>query len=257
MSVKTAVTRAADAQLPAFQRRQYALTAHLRAPDQIAVPDGLDDRRVQVYRELLFNNVENFLRSGFPVLHGMTPPAQWQQMARAFFAGHTAHSPLFRDIPGEFLLWLRDGREPGCGPDWPFLYELAHYEWLELIAMIADAEPDWRQISIEPGSRLQLSPLAFPAHYRWPVQRICAEWLPAQEEETALLVYRDHSDQVQFMLLQLQTLPLLEAFRQPASVQEVVDILAGDTGNAEQLLAPVISAVSGLHQRGILLPADA
>lgn len=159
---------------------------------------------MKIYRELLFNNVNGFLENGFPVLRSLYDAASWEaRLARPFFARHRSQSPYFSDIPREFLAFLAD--EFGAGShDPPFLLELAHYEWVELGLMIAEAEaapaPYVRHGDLLLGVPL-LSPLCWNLAYRWPVHRISTQFQPDTPPAlpTYLLVYRDEDDAVRFM----------------------------------------------------------
>ena len=53
---------------PEFQEKQYAFAAHIRDPEHVAAPEGVEDRRMAIYRELFFNNLKNLLSSTFPLL---------------------------------------------------------------------------------------------------------------------------------------------------------------------------------------------
>ncbi len=55
-----------------FIQQQYDFAAHIRNPEQNPAPAGIEDRRMGIYRELFYNNVEGFLSNGFPVLAGIT-----------------------------------------------------------------------------------------------------------------------------------------------------------------------------------------
>ena len=46
--------------VPEFQQLQRQLTAHLRDPGS-PPPAGIEERRLKIYRELFYNNVEGFL----------------------------------------------------------------------------------------------------------------------------------------------------------------------------------------------------
>jgi hypothetical protein len=113
-------------------------------------------------------------------------------LLRAFLAEHRASTPYFLEISQEFIAWLQQGYR--AEPDDPaFMLELAHYEWVELALDVSDAqlpEHGW-------------SPLAWPLAYRWPVQRIGADYQPAvaPEAPTLLLVYRDAGLKVRFARL--------------------------------------------------------
>jgi len=193
-----------DTARPAFIQRQYEFAAHIRNPEQNPAPAGIEDRRMGIYRELFYNNVEGFLANGFPVLHELMDDSDWHALARDFFASHHCHSPLFMEIPREFLNYLEQERGERAG-DFPFLYELAHYEWVELAVSIA--EPGTDSAADAQGDLLDgqplLSSLAWPLSYRYPVHRIGPDFIPATagEQDTYLLVYRDFDDEVGFIEL--------------------------------------------------------
>jgi uncharacterized protein len=187
-----------------FRQLQYAFAAHIRAPQDAPAPPDVEDRRMAVYRELFYNNVESFLANSFPVLRKLLDDSAWHALARDFFARHRCRSPLFLEIPQEFLDYLE--RERGARPEDPaFLQELAHYEWIELALSVAEAgEPP----PADPQGELLehpavLSELAWPLCYRYPVHRIGPRFQPREpgEQPTWLLVYRDAKDEVGFLEL--------------------------------------------------------
>ena len=53
------------ADMPDFQRKQYEFAAHIRDPDRVPAPKGIEDRRMGVYRHLFFNNLRNLLGGMF------------------------------------------------------------------------------------------------------------------------------------------------------------------------------------------------
>lgn len=186
-------------------QRQYQFAAHIRDPEHNDAPANLEDRRMKIYRELFYNNVEGFLSNSFPVLRELMNDTDWHALARDFFAHHHSHSPLFLEIPREFLNYLEQQRGVRQ-QDFPFLRELAHYEWVELAVSIAESED--QPASLDPQGDLLtaapvLSPLAWPLSYRYPVHRISPDFIPTEpaEQITYLLVYRDKRDEVGFIEL--------------------------------------------------------
>lgn len=189
---------------PEFVRQQYAFAAHIRDPQQHAAPAEIEDRRMGVYRELFLNNIEGFLSSSFPVLRRLLDDGSWQALARDFFARHRCHSPLFLEIPREFLSYLDEERGERAG-DLPFMRELAHYEWVELALSVAETVDD--RPADHDGNLLEgvpvLSSTAWPLVYRYPVHRIGPDFQPeyAGEQPTYMLAYRDTADDVGFVEL--------------------------------------------------------
>jgi hypothetical protein len=221
---------------PDFIRRQYAFAAHIRDPEHQPAPADIEDRRMGIYRELFYNNVEGFLSSSFPVLREIHDDDSWHAMARDYFHNHHSRTPLFLEIPREFLTWLHDEREPQAG-DLPFLYELAHYEWVELALAIAEESIDWSHVDAV-GDLLQgipvLSPLAWHMTYAYPVHRIGPDFIPDETGKTAtsLVVYRDREDAVGFMEINPVTKRLLEL------------VEANESANGRELLARIADEMS-------------
>ena len=96
------------AELPEFQRKQFAFAAHIRDPENNAAPDNVEDRRMAVYRELFFNNLLKLLSGTFPVLKKLHSPERWRAMVRQFMVAHRAQTPYFLQIPREFLAFLEN-----------------------------------------------------------------------------------------------------------------------------------------------------
>lgn len=193
-----------SASSPGFLQRQYAFAAHIRDPRRNPAPPDIEDRRLGIYRELFFNNVEGFLSNSFPVLKQLLDENDWLALARDFFARHRCRSPLFLEIPREFLDYLENERGERAG-DPPFMRELAHYEWVELALSVADNEapdPVDRDADLATGCPLP-STLAWPLVYRYPVHRIGPQFRPSSPDPNPvyLLAYRDGNDEVRFLEL--------------------------------------------------------
>lgn len=201
------------AELPEFQRKQYEFAAHIRDPKNAPAPAGIEDRRMAVYRELFFNNIRNLLSNMFPVLRKLHEPRRWNHLIRQFMRQHRAETPYFLQLPQEFLKFLQNEYEPG-DDDFPFLVELAHYEYIELALSISEEENDLSDIDPE-GDLLEQVPvksvLAWLYAYEFPVHRISAEYLPDTPAEQAvyLAVYRSGNDRVGFLELNPVTARLL------------------------------------------------
>ena len=199
-----------NAAKPDFIQRQYEFAAHIRDPQHQPAPAGIEDRRLGIYRELFYNNVEGFLSNSFPVLRKLMDDDNWHAMARDFYARHQCHSPLFLEIPREFLNYLQQERTD-CADDLPFLSELAHYEWVELalsVADVGDADNGNGHTLTASGHDVldsvpRVSTLAWPFSYHYPVHKISPEFTPEtpSEQPTYLLVYRDAEDDVGFIEL--------------------------------------------------------
>ncbi|MDP5209230.1 DUF2063 domain-containing protein [Microbulbifer sp. 2205BS26-8] len=215
-----------------FQSLQREFAAHLRAPDINAPPANIEARRLAIYRDLIYNNIESFIASGFPVLRSLYSEERWHNMVRDFIHQHTSTSPYFLQISEEFLSYLqheRDQREE----DPPFLSELAHYEWVELAldVNVAEIPPGLRRAGDLLESVPVVSPLVWSLSYRYPVHRIGPAFQPQEPPETPtfLLVYRGRDDKVHFMEINAVTARLLQlASEEDATGAQLLAQIAGE-----------------------------
>ena len=221
-----------------LRAQQFALSRHLRDPGTVAAPAGIEERRLAIYRELLYNNIRSLLAGNFPVIRKTLGDEAWHALVRDFHARHRSRTPLFTEIGREFIAFVETRAEQGAG-DPPWLPELAHYEWVELALQISDAQPP---PGIDPtGDLLRgrpcVSPLAWALAYRWPVQRIGPSCLPgeAPEAPTLLLVRRDAAGDVHFAQLSPLAYRLLELLATDAAAngRDVLLALATEAGVAD------------------------
>lgn len=203
------------AELPDYQQKQYAFAAHIRDPENIPPPEGIEDRRMAIYRELFFNNIRNLLANMFPVLRKLHSDDKWHRFVRQFMQRHRAQTPYFLQIPQEFLDFLKNEYETQ-DDDFPFLIELAHYEYIELALSISEDSNNLDGIDPN-GDLLRQMPvksaLAWVYAYQFPVHRIKVDFTPSEpaEQPVFLAVYRRADDTVGFLELNPVTARLLEA----------------------------------------------
>jgi uncharacterized protein len=205
----------APSERPLFQQYQLQFSGHIRNPKNISRPHRTSVRGMRVYREIVFNNIESSLAACFPVCKATLGKRLWQKLIRGFFVHHQSHSPLFRQIPEEFLDYLQQMHQFKDMPPLPgFLLDLAHYEWIELAVSSADVKNNWSAIDAE-GDLMSGQPVLTAAmallSYAYPVQRISPRYKPKQPllQRVNLLVFRDEEDQVRFIELNAVTARLL------------------------------------------------
>ncbi|MCW5580971.1 MAG: putative DNA-binding domain-containing protein [Luteimonas sp.] len=202
-----------------LRAQQFALSRHLRDPGAAPAPAGIEARRLGIYRDLFYNNLQGLLAGNFPVIRQTLGDADWHALVRAFYAGHRCRTPLFTEIGREFVRWLearidQDTLLP------PWLPELAHYEWVELALQISDATAPG-DVGIDPGEDAAMallagipvpSPWAWALAYRWPVHRIGPDHRPAlpPDQPTLILARRDAGGEVRFAQLSPLVFRLLE-----------------------------------------------
>lgn len=199
-----------------FSAKQREFAAFIRDPEHRPAPSDVKKERMLMYRELFFNNIEGFLSDNFPVLRSLFNEYDWFSLVQDFFSSHACRTPYFSEIPEEFLDYLQNERN--TAGDLPFLLELAHYEWAEMVLAIAqETTPDRLDADIDPlQAALALSPLAWPLAYHFPVHRISSEFVPTDqgsEQATFLVMMRDDEDNVNFWQITPMTYNLLTAIQ--------------------------------------------
>lgn len=204
--------------MTAFQRFQAEFAGHLRDPGTSPRPHGTSRRGMDVYAEIVFNNMESTLSACFPVCKKVIGVRRWKRLVRAFLAGHRCASPLFRQIPEEFLRWL-ETRASAAEDLPPFFGSLAHYEWVELAVAVAAVEaPPARLDGDLLAGRPVLAASLMLLEYPYPVHRISPRFKPAlpDSEPTRLLVYRDTRDEVAFVEINAVTAILIRLLQAEA-----------------------------------------
>jgi uncharacterized protein len=251
--------RGADDAGALLRAQQDALAAYIRDPAQVAPPQGIEERRLKVYRELFFNNVESMLAGNFPVLHRIFASARWQALVRDFYRDHGSRTPLFTELAREFLRYLETRK---VADDPPWLQELAHYEWVELALQISEAtrediahDADGDLIAGKPA----VSPLAWPLAYAWPVHRIGPGFQPdtPPDAPTLLLLRREIDGKVSFHELSPLTFRLLQRLdTEPQYTgREHLALLAAEAGAAdvEAFVREGAAMLMQLHREGTVL----
>lgn len=246
--------------LPLFQQYQFAFAGHIRNPRQNKRPQGVPAQRMKVYNDLLYNNLESFLLACFPVLRTVLGKRKWSKLVRDFFAIHRCHTPFFRQIPDEFIQYLKNERgEPAEDP--AFLCDLAHYEWVELMLSVSNKEIEWALIDPHGdllNARPAISPLLSLQSYAYPVHRIGPRFKPTSEqrEESHFAIVRNAQDEVKFILLNpisMRLLILLQA--QPLTGKQALLQIAAELNHPDPsvVLTGGSEILQSLHSAQVIL----
>ena len=198
-----------------FKVKQEEFAAYIRDPENNPAPPDVKEDRMKMYRQLFFNNVDGFLAGNFPVLRKLLDDSSWRSLVQDFFSTHQCETPHFSEIPEEFLYYLEHERDKSN--DFPFILELAHYEWVEMaLATTKDKSPK-PAIDLDNllNAKINLSNLAWPLAYQYPVNKISPDFIPLTppEQATFLIVYRNHEDEVNFLEITPLTYRLLEVIQ--------------------------------------------
>ncbi|HDS0948603.1 TPA: putative DNA-binding domain-containing protein [Stenotrophomonas maltophilia] len=225
---------------------------HVRDPSMPA-PDGIDARRLAVYRRLCIDSLDSLLAGSLPRLQAQLGGARWRSLVEHYYAHHVCHTPLFPQIASEFAAWLAV-QDTFALPVWAA--ELAHYESTQQALYIEAREAGLQQVHApEADSVLAVSPWVRVLGYQWPVHEDAA--LPEQPAATpTLLLLRRQAD----FGLQVEELPplayaLLSACGdEGARVDDALQALADAHGVAAEELREVAVPVLGeLCAAGVLV----
>ena len=181
-----------------LQQQQQAFTAWIRDPENSPNIDDVAGERMDLYRELFFNNILDTLSNAFPVLHQVLDESQWLQLCQNFFARHQCHTPYLSHVPGEFVQFLEARSEPAQ----PWLLELAQWEWSELELFLAEDETLPEKLDNDPLHGIPVLTSLLRLHEcRYPVHQISDDFIPdaPAEQLQYLLAWRKRDDSVGFM----------------------------------------------------------
>ncbi|HEL2980866.1 TPA: putative DNA-binding domain-containing protein [Stenotrophomonas maltophilia] len=139
---------------------------HVRDPSMPA-PEGIEARRMAVYRRLCIDSLDSLLAGSLPRLQAQLGDACWRDTVEHYYARHACHTPLFPQIAGEFAAWLAVQADLAL-PAWAA--ELAHYEGTQQALHVEARDAGQRRLHAgQAGSVLALSPLVRVLGYQWPV----------------------------------------------------------------------------------------
>ena len=244
-----------------FKAKQQEFSAYIRDPVNNPKPADVKPERMAMYRELFFNNIDSFLSSNFPVLKTILDDQQWFDLSQDFFAKHPCTTPYFSEIPEEFLEYLQNERKNE--KDFPFLLELAHYEWVEMALSIYQEQPVENSaefIGNVAEEKISLSPLAWPLVYRFPVQQISPTFLPetVPEQPTYLLVYRSENDEVIFLKIPPITFRLLQILQENKAIicLDCLSNIAKESAHPEpdKIIHSGLQIIKDLAEKNIIQP---
>ncbi|MYA17263.1 MAG: DUF2063 domain-containing protein [Gammaproteobacteria bacterium] len=245
-----------------FQKVQSGFAAYIREPDRNPMPRGIEERRMRIYTQLFYNNIESFIAKTLPVFREITDDDSWHGLVRGFISEHRAESPYFSQICEEFMQYLdermkRSCQSSDCPPIPPFALELCHYEWVEMALDLApDADCEFDDEPVGPDDNLALSPLAWPLRYAYPVRQIGIDCQPTSPPDTPtwLIGWRNREDRVRFMASNAVTIRLLKLIDEGSTNRDAFRVIAREIDAAPGRVAETgMATLNGLHGHDIVV----
>lgn len=170
-----------------FQATQQQFCNWIRFPET-ELPKTFSAQRMQIYRDLLFNNVCSFIDLVYPIAGAMLPKLQWQKLLAEFFRNEKCQSPFYNDISLQFREYLIDCNHPSL-QEYPWLVELLQFEWLELYLDTVEIE----KTTVTQQSEWQLTTQVWVLVYQYPVYEWLSTMTISQVESmpSAIMVWRN------------------------------------------------------------------
>ena len=245
--------------------------AYIRHPDLNPMPPGIEERRMRIYARLFYNNIESFLAKTFSVFRDIAGDEPWHAMVRDFIHRHRAESPYYAQIPEEFMEYLdacRREASPAATVDetasrehpalLPFALELCHYEWVRFaLDRAPDADCAFDDAPVGIDDALTVSPLAWPLHYVYPVQRISADFLPEEPDAapTWLIACRNRHDKVRFTQSNAVTTRLLNLLGEGDARSAFATLADELESDSEHVESTGLATLNRLHRQDIVVRA--
>ncbi len=240
---------------------QRRFAGHLRDPDSVPAPEGVEDRRMAIYRRLFFGNLRNLMAKNFPVLRRLIDDDGWDRLIRQFMVEHRARTPMFTEIGHEFVNFIQE-RQPDGLP--PFTADLVHWEFLETIVRLHAA--DLASIDVDAqADPIEGVPVTNPTMqlgiYHWPVHQIGPNLQPETPLEAPIVLaacrQRDHT--IGFMRFNPVTARLVELMgeRSNSSGRDLLVTIAAEINapDTETVVRSGAGMIRKLCEAGFVLGA--
>ncbi len=155
--------------------------------------------RLKIYRELVFNRFEDFIKATFPNFSSYAGE-NLRQLIKEFVK--TEHrSPLLLDVGKEFVKFFKNFKS-FPKEEKPFLEDLLLYEWLEVEVFNSPDEETSYEFSWNEKYRLsvfsRLQEFEYPVHK---LKDLRKEEIVKRKGKYYLLIYRDSEDKVRHVEL--------------------------------------------------------
>lgn len=197
-----------------FQQYQAHFTAHIRNHADNKKPARVNDKRMAVYREIVFNNFYSSVSACFPVLLSILGKRRFKQLVKACFFQQNFTSPFFRELPKALVDFLQNLNLTQQNLP-AFTAQLAHYEWAELFVSTLKTEDFSESIQIQfphdvIENAIKLNPAHMLVNYDFPVHVLSKKHQPTAPTPTFLLLIRNADFELKFIHLNPLTFELLQ-----------------------------------------------
>ena len=211
-----------------------------------------DDTKINIYKELILNNLNEVISPCFPMIRSIISNDLWKHILKQFLLTYSVKTAIFHELPLEFVKFLKQF----LLNEYPFLPELAHYEWVELDVELSQApkvNKPITEIDIK-RSHWSLPVSTRLLNYHYEVHQINAHNLPEQPTDTYLIVYQD-VEHVGFQKINQMSYQLLTILcSEKMSLTEVISSVVSLYPNLseELLLGDSTKLLKDLYKQNII-----
>ena len=245
-----------DEIVPEYQRVQRQFASYIRDPDSITVPAGVEQRRMDIYKRLFFNNIASFCTRSFKSFRQFVDDTEWHALIRDFMREHACTSPYFKDIPLAFVDFLASCDQ--LREKYPFILEMCHLDAVKMQLRLAPDPPVSLDLAVTDQSAVfLLSTTVRLLSYEWPVHTLTpSSWNDGIEvaQPNWLIVFRDRSDHVDILVTNVHTFRMLEVMNEPIALSSLTVQLDTEFNITETVLhEKLLPTIQALRKRGIIL----
>lgn len=241
--------------LPAYQRVQRQFANYIRDPASNSLPAGIEQRRMDIYKRLFFNNLASFCSKAFKSFRPFIDDDKWNSLIRDFMREHACASPYFKDIPLAFVEYL-DSSDMEMN-EYPFMREMCHLDAMRMQLRLAPDAPRCKNLDInDHATHISLSSTVRLLSYEWPVQNITpSTWSGTRPNHpTWLIAYRDRNDTVDVLVTNVHTFRMLEVLETPQTLEALSTQLSEEFSIAAGSLAKqLVPTIQAFNKKGVIL----
>ena len=217
--------------------------------------DAFTVSRLEIYKELVFSNIQSIVEQCFPITQEIVSQEEWLKMVRFFVLHLASNSPYFHHLPKLMIDTLTKHNYAWSAP---YIRELMHYEWLELYVDLLDLQED-KVVIVDSQSHLTtpltLSKLAVIASYEYPVDRLGMDNIQVEKESFWVAVYRDEEFDINFTRLNEITFYMLSKFKHdtPTALEVISDTISRSPNHSEAIISEAPIVIHEWVNQGLLV----
>ncbi len=167
-------------------------------------------KRLEVYRELVWNSFDQLITKIYPYTYILLKK-NWGHLLKDYIEKYPPRSPILNKVAENFPEYL--SKQKSIITKYPFIYELALYEWLELEIVERDIAGDFR--------KGELNPIHEICDFYYDIPEIIEEIKSTNKikkvapKKTNILIYRDlKTKEAKFFALSPASRAYIEAYKQ-------------------------------------------